>query len=530
MPPLFPRNPAYKNTSVPRSAIRNYTIKNNISRTPTAFLATNTNMTRRMKIKQNRANVEAQNLIRRVQVMVNNARKNKNKKNNTPIPFDSYIKILKATKISDLASIGINTTSSKDDRAKLKNYKILVLNELFTLFLVIIGEILEYTINGDLRILKDKIHKKGLEQIEEGREALRRYFDPSIPFMPLIMVIRCAEPIARLAYARGGSLVEVFVTFIAIAFGWTIISSPFIYGFNLYVYINDSKQELNFMQLLLLTYKTFFSSNAAIEYKNEINYYQINQAQKNLFYQEADTFKNANINDFKLSSDLIGTDPSSIANRNDRFKKSAFKRFLEEFLKLKIDQVVETCTNPPPRGPGPDKREPPSTLPWRPFTREDADRLREQASGTGLSEARRFPTVVTTGQKPTGTSPPPVRSFLPPTPLRSSPLGATPAYYGIKPTMPSSIGPAPGIRPTMPSGKASNTRTPDTIQVKSKPTTVKEILASYEAQLKKQTQQTAELSAARRQAELDKRIAESKAQDNKMTSTIGRIFGYSPSA
>lgn len=418
MPPLFPRNPTYKNTPVPRSVVRNYTFKNNISRTPTAFLATNTNMTRRMKIKQNRANVEAQNLIRRVQVMVNNARKNK--KNNTPIPFDSYIKILKATKISDLASIGINTTPSKDERAKLKSYKILVLNELFTLFLVIIGEVLEYTINGDLEQLKRRVDDPNLiSTIRQGRQAYSQdghHAQISLNFFGVLLGLRGGS-----RSMMGGFVAES----VGLAVAALIAISPFIVAFRVYVYYRNKKQEINFMELLLLTYNTFFSSNASVEYRNEINYYEINQEQKNLFYKEADTFKNSHMDN---KADVL-----------------AFKNFIVEFINLKLYENLNRNPRPNPN-----------------------------AAGTGLSEARRFPTVTTTGQKPAG--PPQVRSFIPgaPMPYRpSAPLGATLGYYGTKPAQ--LLGPTPG--------KVSTSRTPNKIEAK--PSKVKDILAAYEARLQK---------------------------------------------
>ena len=409
MPSLFPRNPEYKNTPVPRSTIRNYTIKNNYRR-PTNFLATNNNATRRMKIKQNRKNVEEQNLIRRVQVMVRNARKAKN-----AIPFDNYVKILKANKISDLESIGINASSKEDN---LKNYKILVLNELFTLFMVIIGEILNFTINGDLQELKGKIDNPSLARIEQGRTG-------EIAFNLLWGFFMLAtRPSGGSRSMTGGSLSLAFAAILA-AIGVVIVSIPFIAVFQCYVYYNNKRQEINFMQLLMLTYKTFFSSNNAIEYKNEINYYQLNQEQKDFFYEKADTFKNVDIN-----------------NKTDT---DAFKTFLIEFINLKLREVA------PNEGPS-------------------ASAGPESASAAGPSAAgpsAAGPSAAGTGLR-SNISTLPVRSFLLPTPLRSTPLGPSPAYYGMRPKTASSLGPTPGkVR--------INT---------SKTASVKEILAGYEAKLK----------------------------------------------
>jgi len=336
MPTSFPRNPNYKNTPVPRSTIRNYTIKNNYRR-PTNFLATNTNATRRMKIKDNRKNVEEQNLVRRVQVMVKNARKIKN-----AIPFDSYIKILNATKISDLASIGINTTSKEDT---LKKYKILVLNELFTLFMVIIGEILNFTVNGDLKELKDKIDNPSLLQIQQGRNNARTIQNTNPVISRTIFELFFSPYSGGSRSVKGGAGLELVVLGFGAAIAIVIASSPFIIGFQIYVNYNNKKQEINFMQLLLITYKTFFSSNAAIQYKDEINYYKLNQEQKDFFYEKADTFRYADI--------------------NNKIDTADFRNFLIEFINLKLREVaLRINTQPDPK---PEVRNFPTDPPVRSF-------------------------------------------------------------------------------------------------------------------------------------------------------------------
>jgi len=354
-----------------------------------------------MKIKENRKNVEEQNLVRRVQVMVKNARKIKN-----AIPFDSYIKILNATKISDLASIGINTTSKEDN---LKKYKILVLNELFTLFMVIIGEILNFTVNGDLKELKGKIDNPSLLQIEQGRNNARTIQNRDPVISRTIFELFFSPYSGGSRSVKGGAGFELVVLGFGAAIAIVIASSPFILGFHIYVYYNNKKQEINFMQLLLITYKTFFSSNAAIQYKDEINYYKLNQEQKDFFYEKADTFRYADI--------------------NNKIDTADFRNFLIEFINLKLREVALRINTRPDEDPKPD-----------------------------------------------------VRNFStdpPPTPLRSTPLGPTPAYYGIRPSMTTPLGPDPAIRYPM-------TPARNTILTEVRSPTVKEMLARYEDKLKKQ--------------------------------------------
>jgi len=257
------------------------------------FLATNTNNNITRKIQNIRSNVKQQNFIMRIRTML----KSSSKGINGAIDFDRYRAILNATSVKELVDsnqIDFVGKIKREGMQALNDYKILALNELVTLILVMLSDMVNIATFGDSSDWQLKDYSKN--DIKMAKQAAQRIVDRDSSadwsmFSGLGGLLVWGGGGTKKRHTikqHGGMPAEIVAAILAMAIFVGIAASFAFGGYWCYTKYKNSVKRVNYKVVMQQLHQTLFSNktseSAVNAFKDRINFYGLEPEQIKLLY------------------------------------------------------------------------------------------------------------------------------------------------------------------------------------------------------------------------------------------------------